>query len=70
MEITSQIRKHPWFTAIILVSAVAGALLSWQFAPAEFSVTRRIVGGIIAGVGIAVTIIMTRVLGAFGEDES
>lgn len=69
MEISSSIRKHPWFTAILLVSALGGAVFSFYLAPPEMGIARRVVGGVIAGVGIAVTIILTRVLGAFSEDE-
>lgn len=70
MDVRTTLRKHPWFTAILVIGAAGGAVFSWYFAPQDLTPARRIIGGIIAGLGIALTIVLTRVLGAFQDDSA
>ena len=46
---------------------VAGVVLAFPFAPAQWSTARTVAAGLFAGLGTGLTIVATRMLGAFGE---
>jgi hypothetical protein len=63
----STIKAHPWITACMVICAVAGVVLAFPFAPEDWGAARTVAAGLFAGFGTGLTIVATRMLGAFGE---
>lgn len=61
------VRRHPVLTAIMIASTLLGALAGLLWLDFEWSVTRRLLAGAIAGAGSALIVLATRMLGAFTD---
>lgn len=54
------LRRHPVLVGIFAVCTVSGATLGALYLPAEWSIARRLFGGVFAGIGTAVFLTVTR----------
>jgi hypothetical protein len=58
--VVALLRRHPILTAIFAVCIVSGAVAGALFLPQDWSLARRIAGGVFAGAGTAVFLTVTR----------
>jgi hypothetical protein len=58
--LVGSLRRHPVLVAIFAVCIAAGGVLGALYLPAEWSLARRIGGGVFAGAGAAVFATVTR----------
>ncbi|HVN40570.1 MAG TPA: hypothetical protein VMW19_20585 [Myxococcota bacterium] len=54
------LRRHPILTAIFALCITSGAVAGALFLPQDWSLARRIAGGVFAGAGTAVFLTVTR----------
>jgi hypothetical protein len=63
------IKAHPWLTAATVVCSLGGVIALYALDPTGWGHGRKVLGGILAGVGVAYTIITTRMVGAWSEHD-
>jgi hypothetical protein len=56
------VRGHPWLTAVLIGCSVLGAVIGALNLSADWSITRRAVGGAVAGAGVALIVTAARML--------
>lgn len=61
--VLAAVRAHPVVTAVMVVCLVAGAVAGPLLLPEEWSLLRRLAGGLFAGGGTAVLLTATKMLG-------
>ena len=54
------LRRHPVLAVVFSLCIVSGAVLGVLYLPAEWSLARRVLGGVFAGAGTAVFLTVTR----------
>lgn len=62
-SIVENAREHPVIVGILVVSTLSGAVLGAYLLTGEWSLTRRILGGAVAGAGTGLLITTTKMLG-------
>ena len=63
------VRSHPWISLSMAMCTIIGAVLGLLFLGDHLSPARRIVGGVIGGLGTGMLIFATRMMGAFDDDD-
>jgi len=58
--LVAALRRHPILTAIFALCITSGAVCGALFLPQDWSLARRIAGGVFAGAGTAVFLTVTR----------
>ncbi len=58
-------KEHPLIAIMLLGLSAAGALAGFVWLPPDWSVLRRLAAGAVAGVGIALLLMATRIMGAW-----
>jgi len=61
--IREAIRAHPVVTTVMVVCTVAGAIAGPLLLPEEWSLLRRLAGGVVAGGGTGLLLTATKMLG-------
>lgn len=64
-RMTRVVAAHPVITAVLLVCTVAGAAAGVVFMGDDWSLTRRLIGGAVAGAGAGLIVTATRMTGAW-----
>ena len=62
------IKTHPVITAVLVGSMGIGAAVGQLYGPEDWSDSRKIAAGVIAGIGCAAMVVASRMVGAFGHD--
>ena len=62
-RVLATLRAHPVITVVFTVCTIGGALLGALLLPDSLSEIRRVLGGAVAGFGIALVVTATRMLG-------
>ncbi|MBW2463080.1 MAG: hypothetical protein JRH11_15630 [Deltaproteobacteria bacterium] len=62
------IKTHPVITAVLVGSTGAGGALGLLYGPEDWSDSRNIAAGVVAGIGCAAIVVASRMVGAFGQD--
>lgn len=62
-------KKHPVLSWLMVLSVVGGGIAGALFLPEEWGLMRRILGGLMSGVGVGIILLGSRMLGAFGETD-
>jgi hypothetical protein len=57
------IREHPIITTVMVVCTLGGAIVGVSMLSADWSLARRLAGGLIGGAGIGLLITATRMIG-------
>ena len=57
------IRAHPIISGILVGCVLVGVGLGLVLLPAEWALARRLAAGAVAGVGVGLTILATRMIG-------
>jgi hypothetical protein len=68
MAMWSSIRAHPVITLVMVACTVGGTALAVFLGPAEWGLSRSLLAGAVGGSGVGFIIVVSRMLGAFGED--
>ena len=58
--VVAVLRRHPILTAIFALCIASGAVAGALFLPQDWSLARRIAGGVFGGAGTAVFLTVTR----------
>ena len=57
------IRAHPVITSVLLGCALGGAVLAVLLLSPDWSLARRLAGGLVGGAGVGLLITATRIIG-------
>ena len=57
------VRAHPVVTAVLVSCALGGAILGVQLLTPDWSLARRLAGGLVGGAGVGLLITATRMIG-------
>jgi hypothetical protein len=61
--VAAVIREHPIITTVMVVCTLGGAILGVSMLSADWSLARRLAGGLIGGAGIGLLVTATRMIG-------
>ena len=60
-------REHPIANAIVVGVTLAGVASAPWWAPAEWSLPRQLLVGLLAGAGVGLLFVFTHVIGAYDD---
>jgi len=62
-DVTDWVRRHPAILTLLIACVVLGGVMGFFLLPTEWSVARRLAGGLVGGAGVGLLVSATRMVG-------